>query len=82
MRKIKTREQVREEFDRKGITIAKWARENEFSEPMVYQVLSGKKKGRRGSAHNIAIALGIKDGVLNIPETHGKAVKRQVAKKK
>jgi gp16 family phage-associated protein len=67
----KTRKQARTDFDRRGISIASWARENDFSEHLVYQVLSGAKKGRRGAAHNIAVALGIKEGVANTSE-HGK----------
>jgi gp16 family phage-associated protein len=29
-----------------------------------YQVLAGRKKGRRGEAHKVAVLLGMKDGII------------------
>jgi len=29
-----------------------------------YQVLSGRKKGRRGESHRVAVLLGMKEGVV------------------
>ncbi len=29
-----------------------------------YQVLAGRKKGRRGEAHKVAVLLGMKEGVI------------------
>jgi gp16 family phage-associated protein len=61
---VKTREQVRKELDRKGKSIREWAREHGLSDRTVYEVLAGRKKGRRGDAHRAAVLLGIKDGVI------------------
>lgn len=46
-----------------GISIAQWAREHAFSEPLVREILAGRKKCGYGASHNIAIALGMKAGV-------------------
>ena len=59
----KTPGQVRKHFDRLGMSVARWARENECSAHAVYQVLYGKHKGVRGEAHRVAVLLGIKDGI-------------------
>lgn len=45
-----------------GISIAQWARENQFSDPLVREVLAGRKRCLRGQCHNIAVALGMKHG--------------------
>ena len=45
-----------------GITLAQWARDHKFSEPLVREVMSGRKKFLRGQSHNIAVALGMKHG--------------------
>lgn len=29
-----------------------------------YQVLAGRKKGRRGEAHKVAVLLGMKEGII------------------
>lgn len=62
MPQLLTLDQAREALDRAGQSIADFARENDLDEPTVYQVLSGRKKGRRGEAHRAAVALGIKAG--------------------
>lgn len=33
-----------------------------------YQVLAGRKKGRRGEAHKVAVLLGMKDGIIPTEE--------------
>lgn len=53
---------VRAELDRKGQSIAEFARANNISKHTVYQVLSGQKKGLRGQSHRAAVALGFKEG--------------------
>lgn len=60
----RTAEQVREEFQRKGISIASWAAANGFSYNMVLEVMAGRKKGLRGQSHKIAVKLGMKEGEL------------------
>lgn len=52
---------VKQQFYARGEGIAQWATANGFSAAMVYSVLSGRSKARRGQAHLIAVALGIKD---------------------
>lgn len=44
-----------------GKTITSWAKENGFEYPVVVQVLNGANKGKRGEAHRVAVALGLKD---------------------
>ncbi len=64
MAELKTREQVRRDFDRHGKSIAAWAKSHGFSVPNTYLVLRGKNKGLRGQSHRIAVLLGIKDGIV------------------
>jgi len=63
----KTREQVRREFDARGVNVAAFARDHGLDETVVYQVLGGHKKGRRGEAHRAAVVLGLKVGVATPP---------------
>ncbi len=53
--------QVREAFSASGVSVADWARQNQFSTPLVYAVLQGRNQASRGESHRIAVALGIKD---------------------
>ncbi|TAN08819.1 MAG: DNA-binding protein [Rhodanobacteraceae bacterium] len=53
-------QQTRELFAARGIVTAEWAKEHGFSPDLVYGVLTGRLRGRRGQAHRIAIALGLK----------------------
>lgn len=69
MRKTKatqlhTKEQARAALDLKGLSIADFARNHGLTYATVYQVLIGKKKGRRGAAHKAAVLLGMKHGVV------------------
>lgn len=59
---LRTPDEVRADFDRQGKTLAQFARENGLDQATVYQVLSGRKKGRRGEAHRAAVLLGLKAG--------------------
>lgn len=43
-----------------GKTIKEWANENSFPERPVYLLLCGVLKGRSGTAHQIAVKLGLK----------------------
>jgi len=49
-------------FEISGTSVAEWARVKGFSAGLVYQVLEGKRKCVRGQSHQIAIALGLKEG--------------------
>ncbi|WP_425531189.1 DNA-binding protein [Pseudoxanthomonas mexicana] len=57
-------EAVRREFARQGVSISSWARAHGYSSQLVYQVLAGRKRCVRGQCHQIAVRLGLKDGVL------------------
>ena len=59
---LRTPQEARDELQRKGISVSQWAAANGFTVNMVFEVLSGRKKGIRGEAHNIAVKLGIKEG--------------------
>lgn len=69
--------EVRAEFQRKGISISAWAMANSFSPNLVFEVLSGRKKGDRGQSHKIAVALGLKEG--EIVNDIGRALDRKAA---
>ncbi|QFT84468.1 hypothetical protein FIU88_05675 [Halomonas sp. THAF12] len=60
-----TREQARQELDRRGITVADFCRAHDLTPNLVYDLLAGRKKGKRGEAHRAAVLLGIKDGVID-----------------
>jgi gp16 family phage-associated protein len=49
-------------FRLQGISVAEFARSEGFDTHLVYQVIYGRVKGNRGQSHNIAIALGLKNG--------------------
>ena len=53
--------QVRDDFIKSGISIAEWARDNNFSPDLVYRILKNNKVPRRGESHKIAVKLGIKE---------------------
>ena len=67
--KLKTPQQVKAEFARAGVSIGSWAKANGFKREQVYAILSGNTKAKYGTAHQIALALGLKDGVVGSPET-------------
>lgn len=56
----KNRDQVKAQFVAEGVSIAEWARARGFNCLTVYRVLAGTVKGKRGEAHRIAVALGLK----------------------
>jgi gp16 family phage-associated protein len=64
MEATKTAEQVRGELRRKGITIARWSRENGFTRSIVYGLLYGRLTGTYGQAHKAAVLLKLKDGEI------------------
>ena len=61
---VKSPDEVRAEFKRKGISISQWATANGISVLLVYQLLSGRRKGGRGESHRAAVLLGMKDGEI------------------
>lgn len=47
-----------------GISVSEWARQNGFSASLVYQILEGNRRCIRGQSHQIAVALGLKQGSI------------------
>jgi gp16 family phage-associated protein len=66
MRTLKTVAAVRADFERKGISIAQWARDHNVGRQLVYEILRGspRRQCRRGESHRIAVLLGLKDGEI------------------
>lgn len=61
---MKTIQQVKDEFRRRGVTVAAWSRKNGFSRREVDRVLSGETKSLYGKGHAVAVKLGLKDGEI------------------
>jgi len=61
---VRTAEEARRDLERQGIPIAAWARANGFPVRAVHEVLRGRYKGRYGMSHDIAVALGLKEGTI------------------
>ncbi|MCB1864437.1 MAG: DNA-binding protein [Chromatiales bacterium] len=57
---LATREELKQAFSERGISVAEWARSRGYDAQQVYAVLSGRSQGLRGSAHEIAVALRLK----------------------
>ena len=55
--------EIRQVFIEDGVSVAEWARENNFSLALVYAVLKGRNHATRGKSHKIAVALGLKKKV-------------------
>jgi gp16 family phage-associated protein len=66
LKKPRTREQARAEFERRGISVAEWSRTHKVKASLVYDILGGDSRRRclRGQSHRIAVLLGIKEGEL------------------
>ncbi len=62
--RVKTSDEVKRDFERAGVSIRQWALANGFERQAVYGVLNGRFTGKRGKTHQIAVALGLKDGVI------------------
>jgi gp16 family phage-associated protein len=78
MHGIRTAAQARAWLDRQGKSVQQFAREHGVDAATTYQVLSGRKKGRRGEAHKVAVLLGMKDGIIS-PEPEPGLRRHQVA---
>lgn len=59
-RKILTGEQAKARIRARGITITQWAQQHGYSLNAVYRVLNGQLKANFGTAHEIAVQLGMK----------------------
>lgn len=61
---LRTPDEAKAELKRQGVSISRWAISNGFSTNLVFEVLAGRKKCLRGQTHNIAVKLGLKEGVI------------------
>lgn len=52
--------QAKDWFIRHGVSVTAWARLNGFQPSVVFSLLAGRSTGKRGQAHHVAIALGLK----------------------
>ena len=57
-----TPDQIKAKFRREGRTFTQLATERGWPRNAVYRVLNGQDKANYGRAHEIAVALGLKDG--------------------
>ena len=62
--KLKTREEVKDDFLRKGVSIRSWAKHHGINHAIVSGVLNGRLSGRIGESHKAAVLLGIKAGEI------------------
>lgn len=61
---LRTRDEVIEEFARKGISVRSWAIANGVNPAVVHALLKGRLTGRIGESHKAAVLLGIKHGEI------------------
>ena len=61
---IRTSQEIKNELQKRGLSIADCARQNGFSPELVHQVLNSNKMPVRGKSHEIAVRLGLKDGII------------------
>ncbi|MCF5602310.1 DNA-binding protein [Pseudomonas syringae] len=65
---IRTAAQAKAWLEQQGKSVQQFARENSIDPATTYQVLAGRKKGRRGEAHKVAVLLGMKIGTIPAQE--------------
>lgn len=80
----RTLAEAREWFELSGETVSAWAKSHGFQPSVVYALLSGRTRGRRGDAHRAAIALGIKRGIerLEAKSLPERAARRSIDKER
>lgn len=64
MKKLRTPAEAKAWLQYQGISVSQWCRENNCNQSLVYEILAGRKKCHRGMSHNIAVLLGMKDGLI------------------
>ncbi|AMK09633.1 hypothetical protein [Pseudodesulfovibrio indicus] len=60
----RTSKEVLEDFARKGVSIAAWARAKGYDADLTRAILRNERAAIRGQSHNIAVELGLKDGEI------------------
>ena len=58
----RTSKDVLEDFARKGVSIAAWARAKGYDADLTRAILRNERAAIRGQSHNIAVELGLKEG--------------------
>jgi gp16 family phage-associated protein len=68
---LNTTDEVKARFEAEGLSIREWAAKRGYKWRIVYAVLNGEVKCRRGTSHKIAVELGLKaePKVLKLRET-------------
>ena len=66
---IRTAAQAKAWLEHQGKSVQEFAREHGVDPATTYQVLAGRKKGKRGEAHKVAVLLGMKDGIITSRST-------------
>lgn len=61
---MKTLEQVKQDFKKRGETVTGWALKHGFKPNNVRAVIYGRSKWNWGESHKIAVSLGLKDGEI------------------
>ncbi|EJB8496082.1 DNA-binding protein [Acinetobacter baumannii] len=56
---MKTNQQIKDDFEKKGINISDWSLEHNFSRDLVYRILNTNRLPKRGESKKIAVALGL-----------------------
>ena len=75
---IRTAAQAKAWLEHQGKSVQEFARENGVDPATTYQVLAGRKKGKRGEAHKVAVLLGMKDGIIPSRDAGLEAEQRDV----
>ena len=65
-------------LEHQGKSVQEFAREHGVDPATTYQVLAGRKKGKRGEAHKVAVLLGMKDGIIPSRDAGLEAEQRDV----
>lgn len=63
--------EVKRRLQAEGMSIAEWSRKHGFSQKLVYCVLDGSVQRLRGQAHQIAVAIGLKEAPRSNPASSG-----------
>jgi len=61
----KTKEEVKRELIRQGVSVAGWARAHGFTAGQVHDVLRKDLRCNHGTSHKIAVLLGLKNGLID-----------------
>jgi gp16 family phage-associated protein len=63
-RTLKSKDEILDDFSRKGVSVRSWAIANGLSPAVVHSLLRGRTTGRIGESHKAAVKLGLKHGEI------------------